>query len=130
MDEAGERAREIAEAALGHPVPYVLAAEDGRPIVAASVAGEPPAARVAWLTPEGEVIARVACPPGRPSRWRPVVAAADRLAGRVDGVDRDDRDLGRDPRQREALAAGRDRGRLARPGISELRFDGSSVSGR
>ena len=27
-------------------------------------------------TATGEVIARVACPPGRPSRWRPVVAAA------------------------------------------------------
>jgi len=165
MDEAGERAREIAEAALGHPVPDVLPAEDGRPIVAASVAGEPPAARVAWLTPEGEVIARVACPPGRPSRWRPVVAAAvslevpphaDRVlvarlaaeAATAQPLLASDEPAAAVPAGGEGLAlaripaevaiiavdaidaSGEPIGRLARPGISELRFDGSSVSGR
>jgi hypothetical protein len=69
---ASERA--AAEAALGHPVPHLLPAAEGLPIVAASVAGEPPRARVAWVRPDGGVAARVACPPGRPSRWRPVVA--------------------------------------------------------
>ena len=76
MDENARRAREIAAGALGHPVPHALAGPDDEVIVAASVAGDPPAARVAWVDRGGRVIARVACPPGRPSRWRPVVAAA------------------------------------------------------
>ncbi len=76
MDDAVARAREIAEGALGHPVPHALPSEEGAPIVAASVAGDPPCARVAWVAPDGEVVARVSCPPGRPSIWRPVVAAA------------------------------------------------------
>lgn len=67
-------ARTAAEAALGHPVAHVLPAGEGVPLVAASVAGEPPRARIAWVRDDGAVAARVACPPGRPSRWRPVVA--------------------------------------------------------
>ena len=76
MDDTERRAREIAAGALGHPVPHALAGPGDELIVAASVAGDPPAARVAWVDRDGRVIARVACPPGRPSRWRPVVAAA------------------------------------------------------
>lgn len=70
-------ARDRAAGSLGHPVPLALPALDDLPVVAASVAGEPPRARVAWVDPvTGEVLARVACPPGRPSRMRPVVAAS------------------------------------------------------
>ena len=64
MDEAGERAREIAEAALGHPVPHVLPAEDGGPIVAASVAGDPPAARVVTRKAAAEASGPVGPPAG------------------------------------------------------------------
>jgi hypothetical protein len=54
-------------------------------IPAASVVGEPPQARVAWVDPDsGEIIARVACPPGHPSRWRPLVATEVTLVN-VDG---------------------------------------------
>lgn len=165
MDDAGARARRTAEAALGHAVPHVLPPDDGGPIVAASVAGDPPCARVAWVTAGGEVIARVACPPGRPSRWRPVVAAAVALEA-PPHVDRvlvarlapeaaaarpllaaeeeaepapaggEGLVLARIPAEVAVLAvdaldaSGEPIGRLARPGISELRFDGSSVSGR
>lgn len=165
MDEAVARAREIAEAALGHPVPHALPPGEEGLIVAASVAGEPPCARVAWVTPEGEVVARVSCPPGRPSRWRPVVAAAvsleapphadrvlvARLAAQATAAQPqlasedpapaaaaggEGLALARVPAEVAVLAvdalaaSGEPVGRLARPGISELRFDGSSVSGR
>jgi hypothetical protein len=164
MQDPRARAREIAEGALGHPVPHVLAPDDG-PIVAASVAGDPPCARVAWVSPDGGVLARVACPPGRPSRWRPVVAAAvaleapphedrvlvARLASEASAalpllasdeppppaaVGGEGLALARLPADAlvvgvDALdASGEPVGRLARPGVSELRFDGSSVSGR
>jgi hypothetical protein len=160
-------AREIAEAVLGHAVPHALPAAGGLPIVAASVAGDPPCARVAWVDPAaGTVIARVACPPGRPSRWRPVVAATvsleappappDRvLVARVAPQARAVRPVLAAEGTAEAVpvgdeglvlvrlpvdtpviavdaldARGEPIGRLARPGISELRFDGASVSGR
>ena len=73
MDDAVARAREIAEAALGHPVPHALPAEDGAPIVAASVAGDPPCARVAWVSPEGDLVATPSaksCQPLRMMFWR------------------------------------------------------------
>jgi hypothetical protein len=74
-------AAEEAARALGHPVPLALPEEEERPIVAASVGGDPPATRVAWVDPRtGDVLARVACPPGRPSLVRPVVATAITLA--------------------------------------------------
>jgi hypothetical protein len=166
MEDAERRARETAEAALGHAVPYVIPPGDGGPIVAASVAGEPPCARVAWVDPGGEVLARVACPPGRPSRWRPVVAAVvaaeapprlrDRVlvarlapeAAALRPILASEREapasaageaglaLARLPGEVAVLgvdaldASGEPIGRLARPGVSELRFDGSSVSGR
>ena len=60
----------------GRPLP----AEGGRPIAAASVAGDPPRTRVAWIGDDGAVVARVACPPARPSRWHPVVATAVTLS--------------------------------------------------
>src|SRR6476619_4300297 len=74
-------AAEAAARALGHPVPLALPGDEERPIVAASVSGDPPGTRVAWVDPRsGEIVARVACPPGRPSRFRPVVATAITLA--------------------------------------------------
>lgn len=80
VDEERRRAAEVAARTLGHPVPAALPAGQGLHIVAGSVAGEPPRARVAWVRAgDGEIVARVACPPGRPSRWRPVVAASVRL---------------------------------------------------
>src|SRR3954468_568662 len=75
MDAPAPGDRGVAEAALGHPVPVALGAGPGGAGRAASVAGDPPRARVAWVAPDGTVLARVATPPARPSRWRPVVAA-------------------------------------------------------
>lgn len=70
------------ERLLGHPVP--LALDDGPEglAVAVSLAGDPPRLRLAWVdVPAGAVPARVACPPGRPSRYRPLVAAVVALDG-------------------------------------------------
>lgn len=166
MDDGLAPLRAIAEAALGHPVPEVLAPVGDGPFIAGSVAGEPPRARIAWVDGDGRVVGRVACPPGRPSRWRPVVAAAvsldmaplageRALVARVSpeaaavrpllasedavgpvAVGEQGLVLVRLPVEApvmavDALAAsGEPIGRLARAGISELRFDGSSVSGR
>lgn len=75
MDDPETAARETAATALGHDVPLGLAATDGHAIVALSTAGDPPSVRVAWVAPEdGAIIARMACPPGVPSRARPVIA--------------------------------------------------------
>ncbi len=64
-----------AERLLGHPV-LTAAADSGSGImVVASVAGDPPATRIAWIDWRAPaVIARLSCPPGRPSRVRPLVA--------------------------------------------------------
>jgi hypothetical protein len=80
MSDPFGAARRIAEGALGHEVPTGLPPEGDGPIVAASMAGDPPRARVAWVAADGAVLARVACPPGRPSRARPVVATVVDLA--------------------------------------------------
>ena len=61
----------------GHPVPHLLGRRRTR---ARSWPPRSPAirprARVAWVErATAPCVARVACPPGRPSRWRPVVAA-------------------------------------------------------
>ena len=70
---------------LDHPVPVALEPLSGTGIAAASLAGDPPHARIAWVDAEtGKIVARVACPPGRPSRWRPVVATEVTLLD-VDG---------------------------------------------
>ncbi len=165
VDDPLEALRAIAEAALGHPVPHLVAPDGEGPAVAASVAGDPPRARVAWVGADGDVVARVACPPGRPSRWRPVVAAVvtlempplpdDRVlvaraapeaaavrpllasedAAAPVAVGGGGLVLMRLPEAPviavDALdASGEPIGRLARAGISELRFDGASVSGR
>lgn len=62
------------ERLLGHEVTATLAGPDGL-VVAASVAGEPPRTRLAWLDPPNRaIIGRIACPPARPSRPRPLVA--------------------------------------------------------
>jgi hypothetical protein len=77
MGDELQQARDTAAGVLSHPVPHALPAGEGLAIVAASIAGEPPQARVAWVDPETrEILARVACPPGRPSRFRPVVATS------------------------------------------------------
>jgi hypothetical protein len=165
MDEPASGDRAAAEAALGHPVALTLGRGPGGAVVAASVAGDPPSARVAWVGPGGSVLARVATPPARPSRWRPVVAATvaveapdleDRillaraapqaaavqpvLASDVPAppapVGKDGLVLARIPAEVAVVAVdaldarGEPIGRLTRPGISELVFDGASVSGR
>ena len=166
VDEPLDLLRATAAGALGHPVPAVLAPTAGEPIVAGSVAGDPPQARVAWVAADGAVIARVACPPGRPSRWRPLVVAAIALEAPPLAADRvlvarvaaeaaairpilaseepveaamvaaDGLVLMRLPAEVRVIAvdaldsSGEPIGRLAQAGISELRFDGSSVSGR
>lgn len=158
--------RSIAEAALGHPVANLLAAPDEALLVAASVTGDPPRARVAWVSREGAVVARIACPPGRPSRWRPLVAAVVTLEMAPIAEDRvlvvraapeaasvapvlpaevppppipageDGLALMRLPAETAVLgvdaldARGEPIGGLARAGIAELRFDGSTLSGR
>lgn len=166
MDDALAPLRAIAEAALGHPVPQLLPPSVVDLIVAGSVAGDPPQARIAWVDRAGHVVARVACPPGRPSRWRPVVATTvsletpplegDRVlvaraaaeAAAVRPVVASEDAIGpvavgaeglvlvRLPPEAPVIAvdaldaSGEPIGRLARAGMSELRFDGSSVSGR
>jgi hypothetical protein len=74
---------------LGHPVPVALA-DDGAGLVAGSLGTEtPPRARAAWVdTGAGAVRARVACPVGVPSRWRPVIAAEVTLEAGGAAVDR------------------------------------------
>ncbi len=74
---------------LGHPVATALPPA-GAGWIAASLGGEdPPRARVAWVDPDARTIrARVACPAGIPSRWRPVVAAEVTLTAAGDTLDR------------------------------------------
>ena len=147
-------------------MPHLLAAADAPLIVAASVTGDPPRVRVAWVARDGAIVARVACPPGRPSRWRPLVAAVvtldmgpvaedrvlvARAAGEASAIvpilateapaapvaaGPDGLVLVRLPSEAAVLAVdaldagGEPIGRLARPGVAELRFDGSTLSGR
>lgn len=158
--------RSIAEAALGHTVAHLLAPPEHDLIVAASVTGDPPRARVAWVSREGAVVARIACPPGRPSRWRPLVAAVVTLEMPPIAEDRvlvvraapeaaavvpilpaeeppppvavgeEGLALLRLPPETAVLgvdaldARGEPIGRLARAGVAELRFDGSTLGGR
>jgi hypothetical protein len=86
MADAERQAAEIAEGALGHPVPVAIPGGEGLPIAAGSVANEPPRVRLAWVAQDGAVLARVSCPPGRPSRWRPVVAASVAIESPPDRV--------------------------------------------
>jgi hypothetical protein len=77
------------EAILGHPVSLVVPPDaDHSSWIAVSVVGEPPRVRAAWVRPDGEVAARLGCPPGIPSPVRPAVASivdvdADGVADRV-----------------------------------------------
>ena len=64
-----------AERLLRHPVATVCAEPESGVMIAASVAGDPPCTRLAWIdwrTPA--IAARLACPAAVPSRTRPVVA--------------------------------------------------------
>jgi len=64
-----------AERILRHPVAAMLVEPGGAIMVAASVAGDPPCTRLAWIDWRvGAIVARIACPPARPSRLRPLVA--------------------------------------------------------
>ncbi len=73
---------QLAAEILGHEVALTLPAREGLLLVAASVAGDPPRVRAAWIDPDERcIVARIACPPGRPSRWRPVVASSVVLSG-------------------------------------------------
>jgi hypothetical protein len=167
VDEEGRQAAALAADALGHPVSIALPGAPGPHIVAGSVVGDPPQARVAWVrADDGEIIARVACPPGRPSRWRPVTAASVLLevAGTVNEhvlatllapeavamrpiLNSEEEQpavtaaegglaLARLPTDAivvavDALDAGGEPvGHLVRAGVTELRADGGSVSGR
>jgi hypothetical protein len=68
------------EQILDHPVVAAIAPESGPWWVAVSIAEPPTRVRVAWVDPEsGEVRARVSCPPGVPSRWRPLIGAVVHL---------------------------------------------------
>ena len=74
---------------LGHPVAALLPPDAATARPAASVGGEGHQSRIAWLVPaRGEVVARVACPPAVPSRWRPVVATEVALERPDDAPDR------------------------------------------
>jgi len=68
------------EQILDHTVVAAMAPETGPLWVAISIVGPPTRVRVAWVDPEaGDVRARVACPPGIPSRWRPLIGAVIHL---------------------------------------------------
>jgi hypothetical protein len=72
------------EAILGHPVVQAVPPDDGPLWVVVSTVGPPTCVRIAWVDPEtGEDHARVLCPPGVPSRWRPVIGA---LVTRMDSA--------------------------------------------
>ncbi|MFP5450112.1 MAG: hypothetical protein ACLGG9_00005, partial [Thermoleophilia bacterium] len=74
--------RELVERLLGHPVAVVLDPSRDGLVVAVSRAGDPPRLRVAWVDADrGAIVARIACPPGRPSRFRPLVASVVALDG-------------------------------------------------
>jgi hypothetical protein len=63
-----------AERLLRHPVASVCAVPGSGVTVAASVGGDPPCTRLAWIDWRAPAIAaRLACPAGVPSRVRPVV---------------------------------------------------------
>ncbi len=69
-----------AEQLLGHPVAGTLTDEQTAVMIAASVAGDPPRTRLAWIDWRGATIAaRLVCPPGFPSRMRPLVATDVRV---------------------------------------------------
>lgn len=76
------------EAILDHPVALALAPDAGPWWIAASIAGPPTRVRIAWVDPHnGAVRARVSCPPGVPSRWRPVIGAVVRLVADGESLD-------------------------------------------
>ncbi len=71
---------EGAERLLRHPVAVTLTDERTAVMVAASVAGDPPRTRLAWIDWRAAAIAaRIVCPPGVPSRMRPLVATDVRV---------------------------------------------------
>jgi hypothetical protein len=69
-----------AERLLRHPVAATLTDVRTAVMVAASVAGDPPSTRLAWIDWRGAtIVARLVCPPARPNAMRPVVATEVRL---------------------------------------------------
>ncbi len=76
------------EQILEHPVVAAIAPESGPWWVAVSIVGPPTRVRVAWVDPDtGEVRARTSCPPGVPSRWRPLIGAVIHLRDADQTVD-------------------------------------------
>jgi hypothetical protein len=70
-----------AEQLLRHRVSVTLTDEQAAVMIAASVTGDPPRTRLAWIDwPAATIPARLVCPPGRPSRLRPLVATDVRVA--------------------------------------------------
>ncbi len=69
-----------AEQLLRHPIAVALTDDRTSVMLAASVAGDPPRTRLAWIDWRAATIAaRIVCPPGRPSRMRPLVATDVRV---------------------------------------------------
>lgn len=63
------------ETLLRHPVAVTLPGPKPDVVVAASVAGDPECTRVAWVDRSApSIVARLSCPPARPSHVRPLVA--------------------------------------------------------
>ena len=73
------------EEILGHPVDVVLPpTPDCAARVAISRTGDPVRVRAAWVSHDGEVVARLGCPPGVPSPVRPLIATVCEVS--ADGV--------------------------------------------
>ena len=69
-----------AELLLHHSVAVALQDAHTGVMVAASVSGDPPSTRLAWIDWRANaIVARLVCPPGRPNRMRPVVATDVRV---------------------------------------------------
>lgn len=72
-DDPDARAR--IERILGHPIDLVLAGGGSDdPVVAVSRTAHPVRVRAAWVAADGQVVARLGCPPGVPSPARPITA--------------------------------------------------------
>ncbi|MBM3698076.1 MAG: hypothetical protein FJW78_06310, partial [Actinobacteria bacterium] len=68
--------RDALEAILGHPVDVVLPpTPECAAQVAVSRTQDPVRVRAAWVSEDGQVVARLGCPPGVPSPVRPIIAS-------------------------------------------------------
>jgi len=77
--------RDALGAILGHPVDVVLPpTPDCAARVAVSRTDDPVRVRAAWVADDGQVVARLGCPPGVPSPVRPLIASVCEVS--ADGV--------------------------------------------